>query len=307
MVVMGRKVYPFNPWHQLKKGSRNQEYLLLNRETFLDYFYRLEEIAINMFNWNGLPDTVDPRFLELTLCEQGSAIYFNDEELGNLCLQVMYGPDMNVYRIPKQRRAYAWNGYQVELTDKNSVFIWNNYLHSATAPTLLLFAKRLAEIERTMDVNVKAQKTPVAIVTDEKQRLTVENVYRQFDDNKPIIIGNKNFEPNAITSIVTAAPYVAGDLQILKKQIWNEALTFLGILNSGDDKKERKVTSEVTYSAGAVVAQRIVQLKSREKAAEEINKMFGTKITVELNEDIANSGVIPAEADNTKADPKEGE
>lgn len=302
MFVGGRKVYPFNPWYELKKGSRKQEYLMMNQETFLDYFYRLEEIAVNMFNWNGLPESIDPRFMEIVLCEQGSAVYFDDEELGNLCLQVMYGPNLNLYRIPVDRRAYAWNGYQKELTIKDSVMIWNNYLHSATAPTLILFAKRLTEIERTIDVNVKAQKTPVAIVSDEKQRLTIENVYSQFDGNKPILLGNKNFDPNSITCINTTAPYVAGDLQILKKQIWNEALTFLGIVNSGDDKRERKVTSEVTYSTGAVVAQRIVQLKSRQKAAEEINKMFGTHITVELNTEIANSGLIPEDA--TQTDPK---
>ena len=309
MIVGGRKINPFNPWRELKKGSRNQDYLMWNRETFLDYFYRLEEIAINMFNWNGLPDSVDERFLELTLCEQGSAIYFKDEDLGQLCLQVMYGPKLNLYRIPIERRAYAWNGYQKELTNKDSVFIWNNYLHNATAPTLLMFAARLTELERTIDVNVKAQKTPVAIVTDDKQRLTVENVYFQFDGNKPIIIGNKNFDPNTISVINTQAPYVAGDLQILKRQIWNEALTFLGIVNSADDKKERKVSTEVFYSQGAVVAQRIVQLKSRQKAAEEINKMFGTNITVELNEEIATS-IVPDNLEATESDipkPKEGE
>lgn len=305
MFVGGRRVYPYNPWYHLKKGSRNQEYLMMNQETFLDYFYRLEEIAINMFTWKNLPTSVDARFIELNLCEQGAMVYFDDEELGNLCLQVMWGPELNVYRLPVNRRAYAWNGYQKELTINDSVIIWNNYLHNATAPTLILFAKRLTEIERTIDVNVKAQKTPTAIVTDEKQRLTVENVYSQFDGNKPIIMGNKNFEPDSIKSIRTDAPYVAGDLQILKKQIWNEALTFLGIVNSGDDKRERKVSQEVTYSTGAVVAQRIVQLKSRQQAAREINKMFGTNITVELNNDIANSGLIP---DEIKQDVvKEGE
>lgn len=91
-----------------------------------------------------------------------------------------------------------------------------------------LFALRLYEAERTADVNIKAQKTPVLLLIDEKQRLTMENIYSQYNGNKPVIFGDKNsLGENVIKAINTQAPFIADKIINYKKEIWNEALTFL--------------------------------------------------------------------------------
>ena len=49
------------------KGKREKWVsALLNNRTYLQYYNRLLELAINMYEWKNLPDTVDERFLELT-------------------------------------------------------------------------------------------------------------------------------------------------------------------------------------------------------------------------------------------------
>lgn len=274
----------FNPL--LKKGKK-WDAKWLNDSTYLDYLYRLQNIAVNMFEWSGLPDTVDERYLEMTLCEYGFAVYFNDEVLGNLALSCMIGGDLDVYRIPIDRRAYANNGYQKNLTNKDSVLIFNNYMHTNSMETIMLYARRLYEIERTIDVNVKAQKTPVALLCDEAQRLTLLNLYKQYDGNEPVIIGAKNLDLNSINTISTEAPYVADKLNILKRQIWNEAMSIFGVENSNSEKKERLVTDEVLSNLGYVQAQRYVMLNSRRDAADKINKMFGTNIEVNFRQDFS--------------------
>ena len=257
----------------------------LNDWTFIDYYNRLLELAINMFEWKNLPDTVDERFLELSLIQYGYAVYFNDENLGNLALTCMIGGGLNVYRIPIYRRAYATNGYQKDLTDKNSVMIFNNFLHQPSIMTIILFAKRLTQIERSIDVNVNAQKTPVAILCDEAQRMTFKNLYSKIDGNEPVIFGVKNLDLNSIKSINTQAPYVADKLNILKRQIWNEALTFFGIENGNMEKRERVVSDEAASNLGGVIAQRFVALNSRRQAVNQINNMFGTDIQVDFRSD----------------------
>ena len=67
----------------------------------------------------------------------------------------------------------------------------------------------------------------------------------QYDGNEPFIFGDKDMEFDGIKCLKTDAPYVADNLQVLKHQIWNEALTFCGIENSNQDKKERLVADEV--------------------------------------------------------------
>lgn len=264
---MGRKK---NRWHSAQ----------LNNQTYIDYYQRLMEFAINMFEWKNLPPTVDERFLELTLYEKGYCLYFNDEVVGNLALTCTIGGMLDVYRIPTERRAFAVNGYNKICTSQDSVLIFNNYLHTPTILTIELFARRLFEIERTIDVNVKAQKTPTLVLASEQQRLTMKNLYMQYDGNEPFIFGDKDMEFDGIKCLKTDAPYVADKLQVLKHQIWNEALTFCGIENSNQDKKERLVADEVGSNYGNIEAQRNVMLNARRQAADKINRMFGTNIEV---------------------------
>lgn len=252
----------------------------INNQTYIDYYQRLMEFAINMFEWRNLPPTVDERFLELTLYEKGYCLYFNDEVVGNLALTCTIGGMLDVYRIPTERRAFAVNGYNKICTSQDSVLIFNNYLHTPTILTIELFARRLYEIERTIDVNVKAQKTPTLVLASEQQRLTMKNLYMQYEGNEPFIFGDKDMEFDGIKCLKTDAPYVADKLQVLKHQIWNEALTFCGIENSNQDKKERLVADEVGSNYGNIEAQRNVMLNARRQAADKINRMFGTNIEV---------------------------
>lgn len=263
----------------------NWESALLNNRTYLQYYNRLLELAINMYEWKNLPETVDERFLELTLFSDGMAVFFRDDILGDLCLQCMIGGNLDVYRIPIERTAYATNGYQMRLNNTNSVIIFNNYTHTNSMLDIEMFARRLYEIDRTIDVNVKAQKTPVLIRATENQRLTLKNLYMQYNGNEPFIFGDKNLDMDGIKALKTDAPYVADKLNILKRQIWNEALTYLGIENSNTEKKERLVSDEVTTNLGGVEAQRFCRLNARRQAAKQINKMFGLNIQVDFRQD----------------------
>jgi len=252
----------------------------LNGKTYIDYYNRLKELALNVFQWKNLPPTVDERFLEMSLFDYGYCLYFNDEFIGNLALTCTIGGKLDVYRIPILRRAYATNGYNKLLTKKDSVLIFNNYLHTPTSMTIELFSQRLYEIERTLDTNIKAQKTPTLILSSEQQRLTMQNLYMHYDGNEPFIFGDKNMDIDGIKALKTDAPFIADKLETMKHQIWNEALTFLGIENSNADKKERMVSDEVGSNYGNVEAQRNVMLNARREAVEKINRMFGTNIEV---------------------------
>ena len=268
-----------------KRDRQFWESASLNNATFRQYYNRLTELSISMFEWKNLPDTVDPRYLELTLFTDGQAVFFKDEEIGFLALQNAKGGKFNVYRIPVNRRAYAVNGYHKDLTDKDSVIIFNNYLHNNSRLDVEMFARRLWNLDRAIDVNANAQKTPVLIQCDETQRLTMLNLYKKYDGNEPFIFGDKNLNPNAIKTLKTDAPYVADKLYQLKTQIWNEALTYLGISNINITKKERLITDEVTRNQGGTIASRYSRLEARRDACREINKMFGLDIWCDYRED----------------------
>ena len=268
-----------------KRDSQFGESAYMNNRTYMQYYNRLTELALSMFEWKNLPKTVDQRFLEMCLFSDGMCVFFEDEVLGYLGLRCMIGGRLNVYQIPTDRKAYATNGYQKELNGTNSVIIFNNYLHTNSMLDVEMFSKRLYNLDRAIDVNANAQKTPVLIQCDESQRLTMKNLYKQYEGNEPFIFGSKGLDANGLKVLQTGAPYVADKLYELKTQIWNEALTYLGISNINTVKKERMITDEVTRNQGGTVASRYSRLESRRQACKQINEMFGLEIWVEYRED----------------------
>lgn len=271
----------------MRKGKKAQsEAFLQNQRTYLQYINRLTELSISMFEWKNLPDTIDARFLELALFNDGMAVFFKDEVMGYLGLQVMTGGALDVYRIPITRTAFAQNGYQIKLDTSNSVIIFNNMLHTNSILDVQEMSKRLYEIQRTIDVNVIQQKTPKIITCTENQRLVMKNLYAQYMGNEPFIFGDKNLDLSGIKTLDTTSPYVADKLYDLKTQYWNEALTYLGISNVNTVKKERMITDEVQRNLGGTIASRYSRLFMRQQACEQINKMFGLNISVDYREDM---------------------
>ena len=279
----------------------------MNNYTFKQYYNRLTELSISMFKWENIPDTIDVRYLELCLFGDGMSVFFKDEVLGFLALRCAIGGQMNVYRIPTKRRAYAVNGYNKSLDEDNSVIIFNNFMHTNSMLDVEMFAKRLYNLDRAIDVNANAQKTPILIQCEETQRLTLKNVYMQMDGNAPVIFGEKGLNPNAIKVLQTGAPYVADKLYQLKTQIWNEDLTYLGISNINITKKERLITDEVTRNQGGTMASRYGRLETRRQACEKINKMFGLNIWCDYREDLRIEDDIEFEEVNEIDDEKAGD
>ena len=262
------------------------ESAILNNKTYVQYVNRLTELAISMFEWTGLPESVDNRYIELHLFSNGCMVYFDDEVMGNLCLDCTYNGRLDVYGYPILRRAYSsYNGYNRLLKNSNSVIIWNNLLHIPSEADIRAYARRLWMLDRIIDVNANAQKTPILVQGNEKQRLSLVNLYKEYDGNAPVIFGDSSLNTEGLKSISTGAPYVADRIYELKNQIWNEALTYLGISNINIQKKERLITDEVTRNQGGTVASRYSRLEARRQAVERINDMFGTNIKVNYRED----------------------
>ena len=274
----------------MRKMSETDLAMLINNETYIDYFNRLTLIATSIFTWEGLDEIGgDSRFLEQCLFTYGRACFIKDKKLGYMTINANPSDKLNHYRLPV--RINAWSvGYSKNYDFDDCVYIMNNEMQLPTMKTIQLFANRLYEAERTIDVNIKAQKTPVLIEGDAKSMLTLENLYMKFSGNEPFIFGNKNFNlDKALNVLKTDAPFIADKLQDYKHEVWNECLTFLGINNANTDKKERLVTDEVNSNNDLIKFYFNCFYKTRKKACDEINKKyFGGKeqVKIVINKDV---------------------
>lgn len=274
-------------------GRRHKNKYIINKtRSYNQYFNLLKNIAISSIEWENLPPSVDGRYIETQLFYNGNVVFFNDDVLNeNLCLDVIANGNFNVYGEPIRRTAYSkYNQYQYELTDKNSVIIWENLNRSSCCVDIQTFANRLAFLDSITDINVNAQKTPVALIASEKQRLTMINLYKRYDGGEPFIFGDDSLDLTDIKALVTGAPYIADKIYELKCNIWNEALTYLGIPNLNITKKERLITDEVIRYQGGTIACRYSRLSARQQAVDKINAMFGTDIVVDIRDEFKGGG-----------------
>ena len=273
----------------MKKINETELALIINDRTMIDYIDRLKMLSVSLFTWKGLDDiagTGASRFLELSLYEDGKGVFVKDDELGYMALKVNPSDKLNVYMLPV--KVICWSiGYNKQYAFDDVVYIMNNELQKPTREFMELFAYRLYETERTIDINLQAQKTPILIEGDTKTILTLKNVYMQYSGNTPFIFGNKQFDiSNKLNVLKTDAPYIIDKLDVHKHQIFNDALTVLGIDNANTDKKERLITNEVESNEELIKYYLNCYYKTRKKACDDINKKFGLNVSIELNKDI---------------------
>lgn len=252
----------------------------LNDYTFTFYYYRLKLLILSLHEWDGLPNFIKSKWIEKYLIENGECMYF-DSAYGNMVAKLTK-VDLNAYDEPILLYPNATNYVDSKAYEngKEAVLIQNNDLGLSCEHEIIMFAQRLAEITRAQDVNINAQKTPILILCNDKQKLTMKNVYAQYKGNEPVIFGAKTGEFDGITAIKTDAPIVFDKLQLQKHQVLNEFLTFFGINNANQDKKERLVADEVSANNDSVMCFAETMLKARKQACEEINRIFGTNISV---------------------------
>lgn len=287
---------------RLKKKPLNSEFgdaQLINGQTYNDYIYRMKKIILSMFEWKNLPDTMNARYLEMCLYYKGQAAMLYDEDYGFINTQAVDSGYINIYGLPTlincfsysyntQRNLYVADSEENAEKDKECILVMNTFERIPTCSTIELFAMRLAEAQRTADVNIKAQRTPVLVYGSKEQELTLKNMYAQYDGNAPVIYGNKDSLANSgLQAIKTEAPYIADKIIEYKKEIWNEFLTYIGISNL-DEKKERMISTEANSNNEVINLNLETFLAPRKQACKEFNTKYGLDIDVQVRSDLYN-------------------
>ena len=312
------------------KSRQNYKFIdsaLVNDLTFTDYLNRFKKVALSVFEWVNLPKSMNAQWLEKCLYYNGMATLLKDKNYGFINTNCCSNEKLNIYGLPTNLNCYSfeyqtnrklYTGLMTGLTEAQKesrefyecILVQNNWDRTPTAGSMELFALRLYEAERTADVNIKSQKTPVMVLVDEEQRLLMENLYSQYDGNRPFIFGDKKqLGSDVLRAIKTDAPFIADKIMDYKKEIWNEALTFLGINNIMVDKKERLITDEANSNNELINLNLQSYLAPRQEACRQFNEKFGftgtdKEISVRVRSDLHN---IIKNAQSVVTDFKENE
>lgn len=253
---------------------------------FMLYQNMLWGLAEARFVWDGLPETVNERYLERVLHRHGLAVFFEDPRLhAFLALHAAGTGDVDVYGDPKTFRVTGNRYINREISSKDCVPIWTNRNRVNDQWVVNYYAAALAEAAETVRVNALNSRSPMILALSQEQRLAGENFYRQVAEGQPVIFTVKDDTGRGLAESVQAldnrqSPNAISDAIRVKKEIWDDAMLALGIQCAPPDKKERLVDDEVEAIQGQTAAFRGVAIGARQEAADAINERYGLNVSV---------------------------
>ena len=265
------------------------------RKRILDNNFRLgliynkyKMLSLNMFRWEGLPQTIESRHIENSLFNYGLCLIVNDDDLGFISVPCNYGAYMNVNNVPTEVITCGFNyikTFDYIRKDKNKCqLILNNDLAIGNEQYIFDYAQRMFEVENCIRVNINQQKFPWFVNTTPNNKKTMETMFQKVLNGEPYILGSKDQIGN-VEVLTLNTPYIADKLNEYKYELEREVLSFHG-LNNNFEKKERLLVDEVNSNNDFIDRNIELMYRQRKLACEQMNKKFGWNVkVVNLNEE----------------------
>lgn len=246
--------------------------------------------SISMFKYNGLPESIPEKEIEILHQINASCIWCKVDEK----LYVFHGGlggVLNEYYHPT--RAIVSNPYlnftkDMEI-DKECVVTFNDKLRMGLLPLFNKYGSLLAETDISIRYALVNSRIPHLVnANDDNTKDSAEKVLKDIWDGTNFgVIINKRLIDNKTGLFTTefgkTTQNTIKDLMEIRQYLKSSWYYDLGIPSNYNMKRESLNTSETTMDESVLLPLIDDMLEERKIGLEKVNKMFGTSITVELS------------------------
>lgn len=246
-----------------------------NSSLFVMFRQQIMTLALSRFEWVNLPPTCNERYLEFTLLTQGAAtISFPKAQPGTFySTQVAQQGQPNVYDNPSSWVSIGNNGWRFEAGPNSGVFVWDSMLRMPLLPWIDLWARELADIMRTAQINRMHTKTPYLLTGPQEKKFDLLQLFKQIAGGEPAVIGTDGLKTVDVEAISTGVPYLGEELNQALQNAWGNVYAMLGI-PVPTFKQERQVQDEVLDHERPASLMALGCLEARRAACATLNERF---------------------------------
>lgn len=272
-----------------------------NLRTYGSWWQLFFTAAVSRFQWDGLPDYVDPRYLEMGLFFNGSMALTKRTGQDNQFFPYIAGHyatqgKLDCYNNPNSIIIYTANGQQFRrhanmwvrragnqygtrrsLMPANACICWDSITRLPLFNQIDLACRRLAEIDVTIDQHVRAQRVPFIFAVPEECKANAEAMFNKVSTGDPAIyISPAGSAIVNVNCFNTGIDYIADKLLNDELKIVSQTYTILGIdNNAAAEKKERVQTAETVANNEQFLIQRHACQQARDQFSELCERTFG--------------------------------
>ncbi len=292
------------------------------QDNFNLYFDMLVNKVCNLFKWENLPETVDERFLMVNLMLGGRVCWF-DHNGRVYALNGNWGGEPNVYYRPTQfivanpvigsKTLTVLNkdgsssldditGVIMPLTDSD---YFNESERGGLYRLIYQTSGLLADNISSLNISqINGRVSQIWTADNDAMARTVEEVIRDVYEGKPYKVVSQDIlnKVNAVPTAQTGQSNTLLNLIEAHRAFLQDFYSELGIGYAGNMKRERINEAEIGLQKGNLDINIFTMKKNLQAAVEKINELFGTDISVDINDEVfyegsgnASLGTIPEE------------
>lgn len=262
-----------------------------NNVRYLTHFNILYNTLLEMFTWSGLPETMPKRFLESILHSEGQV--FVGEIEGSLYAMTgsLAGP-VDAYGMGESVVAVCPIG---EVQGKRNVDVAYGVNNDTATPDMLTYwiAHLMGEADKSFELNlIYSRLHPIPKVRDEKDKQMMDELIDKLKDGEVKAFASKNafdleLGDNSAPVFELSDANKVDKIQYLSRftdDIMKRFYNIYGQPLQTQNKAAQSISDELHGMDSVSFIIPIQMLKCRQALADNINRIFGTEITVEFSE-----------------------